>query len=302
MHRTTTFPSISLKSPLPSLGWGISLLALCFALMPGCAHLGTRLVLEPPPENAPPVEEILADLAANDAAIAQFKARGDFILKTPELDTVYWLPTSDIYYQHPGRLFVKGRKHAHNVLMLRCEGEKFLIELPLRKEYIYRREGHQFAELATKVSPADIAQELFLPEDWAALTPKQVRVSEVDETQQTVSIEIYQGKRPYRLYRRLTLQGPPWRVLRAELLAPETQEVLAVTTKTDYHLQNDIRFASQIESTFPEQDAYMQYKMRWFKVNEPLDMEWVDIESRRQQLEVKGYQEIEAEVRVEDTK
>lgn len=266
------------------------LIALPFA---GCTHLGTRLERHSLPEGAPSIEAVLADLARNDAVIANFKARGKFTLKTPELETIYLLHQSDIVFQRPDYLSVIGRKYASTVLRLTCAGPEFLLELPTERAFCYRAEGEAFSSVSFRVSPVDIFREAFLPEDWAKLNPAQVVMTSYDAATQTAHLEVYAPARARRPHRRLEVQGAPWVVSRSELL-DKTGAVVAETVKSDYQVTPEgVRFPVRVESTFPGEQAFMYFDMRKFSLNEPAEKPNRDIRGRADALHREGYEEIE---------
>ena len=267
----------------------IAVLCLCLA---GCTHLGNRMERRVLPAGAPSVQTILKDLAANDAAIANFRATGTFVLKSPELTATQQLRESSIQFRRPSDLHVTGRKYAKTVFRLTCTGPKFLVEFPTEKQYYYSPKGERVKGIPASVSPADIAQEMFLPEVWSEISPKHVEITDYNETHQTATLEILSGGLRKRPHRRLLVEGTPWVVRRSELLGRDGS-VLAVTTKDDYHEQDGIRFPARVESTFPGQDALMRFEMRKVFLNTDLDMDGFDIERQHVEVREKGYEKVE---------
>ena len=263
-------------------------LLLLGVLMAGCVRLGTQYQPVILPPGAPTAQAILAELAENEAALHTFKATGKFVLQSPELEATQLLRESAIFFQSPASLHVVGRKMATNVVELTCVGDAFLVVFPTEKEYYYRPEG----ERVEGQDASAIVREMFQPEPWAELAPRHVRITGFDPQQQQATLEIYSGRRRNRLRRRLTLQGVPWVVIRNERFDREGQ-LVAVTTKAEYHEQNGVRFPAQLESTFPHVEAYMRFTMRRVWVNEELDQGDFAMTKRVEALGRKGYQAIE---------
>ncbi len=261
----------------------------------GCARLGEPMVRTELPPGAPAIEEVLDDLEANDAAIASFKATGKFVLKSPELATIHQLPQSTIYFQRPDRLHVIGRKYGGTtVLRLTCTGPEFLLELPTEKQFFYRPTGARFESVSFPVSPSDIAQEMFLPEEWGRLSERQVNLTAFDAALQTLSMEISSKGRKGYVRRRLLLEGKPWVVLRSELL-DEAGNVVARTIKGDYRERDGLRFPAEVECSFPEEDAHMSFAMRKVFLNEAVDSAPYRIAERARYLREEGHEELEPE-------
>ena len=81
------------------------------------------------------------------------------------------------------------------------------------------------------------------------------------KSSQTATVEIWVRDPKQRLKRRLVVQGAPWVILESYLFNREG-EVIAYTAKTDYHEQDGIRYPTQIETTFPGEEAWMRFTMR----------------------------------------
>lgn len=267
------------------------LLALFLALS-GCAtlrpeRLGSRVEQAALPPGAPAPEVILADLAKNDAAIQNFHASGKFILKSPQLKETVLLPQSTILFRRPADLSVSGRKMGTPVGRLLCKGEEFLLEAAIDKNYLHSERGARFEGISREVSPADIARETFLPEDWSALGPARVRMVDYREVEQRATFEVLDA-RGRKVHRRVEVHGPPWTVTRSELF-DEHGATLAVTTKDDYRDNGGVRFPAHIRSEFPGEDAFMEFDMREFSFNEEISPATFDIAARLGEIEKKGY-------------
>jgi hypothetical protein len=262
-------------------------------LLAGCTHLGNRITRADLAPGAPSVETILNDLAANDAAIKNFKATGTFRLKSPDLVATQLLRESAIYFRRPMDLYVVGRKYATQVFRLTCVGPKFLVELPTEKQYYFRPEGEKVNKLGLKtVSPSDIAREMFLPEVWTEISAKNVRMAAYDESRHTANLEILTGAIRKRVHRRLLVEGAPWVVRRSELL-DRHDRIIAVTTKDDYHEQDGVRFPAKVASVFPSEDAEMSFDMRKYFINTDQGDISFEIDTRVPELQSKGYQEMQ---------
>lgn len=271
----------------------------CFAVwamgltLTGCVHLGQRFEQVQAPEGAPSVEAILGGLAENEAHIEHFLAKGKFFLKTPELDAVYSLPQSSISFRRPADLYVEGRRYTVPALRLTCSEEEFLIELPTEKQYLHRTRGESLPGVSFSVTPLDVAQEMFLPEGWDRLAPSRVRIEQFDAKENTaVLVVLSKGLRKQPI-RRLWVQGVPWVVTRNERLDPKSGACVAETTKSDYRVENGVRFPAAIDSKFPEQNAEMRIELRSFDLTKtPEDAEF-DIGAKLKDLGTRDYQEVE---------
>lgn len=265
-------------------------LAICMVVC-GCVRLGEEYRPRDLPAGGPTPEMILQDLAANDAAIHTFRATGTFTLKSPELTATQLLRESAIYFRTPTDLLVIGRKYGKQVFRLTCAGPQFIIEFPTEKEYYFRPQGERVEGVEGAVSPADIAREMFLPEVWSELDPRQARITAFDPEHGTAAMEILSGGLRRRPRRRLLLEGVPWIVRRSELLDREGR-IVAITSKDAYHEQDGVRFPTQVESVFFVQDAFMRFDMRELFLNTPIDDTQFDILSRLRFVAGRRYQPI----------
>ena len=258
----------------------VALVAL-MAVAAGCATTGERLDWGPVPDGAPAPADILADLAANDAAIHSFKATGKALLSSPEFAAVREFKQSRICFRRPDDLFVQGRKLGSAVFRLRSVGSEFLLEFPAtRDEPYYRLEGEDFEGVDFSVSPSDIVREMFLPETWGDLRRRHVRLTGYDEAARTAQLAIGPKRAPRR---RVTVMGPPWVVVRNELLDAKGN-VLAITDSGDYTVQDAIRFPMSIDAYFPPEDTRMTFTMRTVFPNADLPGSLFDIESAAREL------------------
>lgn len=269
-------------------------LVLLTALLAGCAHrAGERFEPAHAPVGAPAVETILQDLAQNESRIQHFVAKGRFILKTPQLDAVYSLPSSSIAFQRPANLYVEGRKYTALVLRLICSEEAFLIDLPTEKQYFQRERGQRIEGVPFQVTPVEVARELFLPEGWDTLSPKRVRIEAFDAAAQTAELTVLSKSGRKAPQRRLWVRGTPWVVTRSQLLDSKSGEVVAETAKEDYRIEGGVRFPASVEVNFPNQKAMMRFDLRSYDLNKVPDAADFDWKARIQQLRKEGYEEIE---------
>ncbi len=269
-----------------------TVLAICM-VVGGCVRLGEEYQPRDLPPGAPTPEMILQDLAANDAAIHTFRATGTFTLKSPELTATQLLRESAIHFRTPTDLLVIGRKYGKQVFRLTCVGPQFIIEFPTERQYYYRPEGERVEGVDDAVSPADIAREMFLPEVWSELDPRQARITAFDPERGAAAMEVLSGGLRRRPRRRLLLEGVPWIVRRSELLDRDGR-IVAVTRKDAYHEQGGVRFPTQVESVFPGQDALMRFDMRELFLNTPIDDAQFDIASRTRFVAERRYQPMDA--------
>ncbi|HRT19522.1 MAG TPA: hypothetical protein P5318_05285 [Candidatus Hydrogenedentes bacterium] len=269
------FTSVSsIQRPIRCLPATVICLLAC-----ACSRLGPHVEQGVLPPGAPPIAAILGDLAANDQAIRNFKAKGAFTLASPDLAAVKSFDDGFVAFRRPADLCVIGRKYlGAAVFRLTCVGSEFLIEFPAAPEEqpYYRLEGEQFDSVPFSVSPSDIAREMFLPEDWAELRENEVRMAAYDETKQQATIVIGRGKTPRRI---VSVIGPPWVVSHSERL-DEDGRTLAVTLKNQYVDVEGIRFPSRMEVEFPLEQTRMTLDLRKVWPNTELGADWFDIKAR----------------------
>lgn len=269
-----------------------ALFVLLALFLGGCAHsgrdrLGTAVPQEDLPPGTPSAEVILQELAANDAAIENFRASGKFILKSPQLEETLLLPQSAITFRRPADLCVTGRKLGSPVGRLTCVGDEFLLEVATKHEYLHGDRGARFDSVSREVSPADIAKETFLPEEWSALGAGRVRMTGYDAAAQRATFEVL-AERGRKVHRRVEVSGPPWVVRRSELL-DASGNATAITTKDDYRDNNGVRFPAEVRSEFPGEDAFMSFSMKSFTLNETVDPAMFDIPARLDEIHARDF-------------
>lgn len=250
-----------------------------------------------PEETAGPlVTTILADLAAQDRAISGFRASGKFMLKSPELLDVQVLRQSTIRFRRPADLHVVGRKYSKAVFRLTCSGEGFLIELPTERQYFHSEGGARFASVSRSVSPRDIANEMFFPEDWASLNEQVVLLSDLSENGASAVLNIYTSRRRDALKRQLRVEGPPWRIVE-NLRYDGGDDPVAITTLGGYRERDGAWYATAYESRFPGENAFMQFEASTFEINAPLEAADFDLDAQLNEVRQKGFQSIERQTR-----
>jgi len=265
---------------LARAGAATSVLVACVAACvvgAGCAHLGQRVERATAHlGSAQDVEMILRDLAANAAAVQNFKATGAFTLESPEFEAVKVFKLGRLFFRRPDQLCVEGRKYGGStVFRLTCVGNQFLIEFPAtRDDPYYQLEGEHFDSVPFSVSPSDIAREMFFPEAWADIKPRKVQVTDGPDDGSVV-LDI--PKRSYR--RRLVVAGPPWDVVGNERLDKHGR-VVAATSKRDYRIEDGVRFPAHIDVRFPGEQTRMTFSIRRVVVNTDLTDADFDIEAR----------------------
>jgi hypothetical protein len=255
------------------------LISLCLT---GCHRLGERVELRPLPAGAPEAGEILASLAANDKAIRNFKATGSFTLESPDLSAVQRFSFGLIEFRRPADLFVVGRNNLGMALFeLICVGNEFIIYFPADKseEPYYRLEGEKFDGVPFSVSPSEIAREMFLPEEWDKLTPKDVRLTEYNPEQKTALMEIGPKRAPWRRLSLTAAAGNAWVVTKSERL-DKKGAVLAVTTRGEYRDVEGVIFPALIDASFPGQQTRMMFDMRKIFPNTKLNDADFEIRTR----------------------
>jgi hypothetical protein len=258
-----------MKKPIST----IAAIMLASAFFSGCAGLGNRLAQGRVPEGAPDLEAVLEDLADNDARIDNFRAAARFTLESPEVEgTQRFRSGSYMAYRRPDALRVVGRLRTGNIAFrLTGVGEEFLVEFPMERDpearYYYQFGGETFESVPFSVSPADVAQELFFPEEWASLGPKDARIIGYD--QGVVTMTVGPRRHPRRFLDLGQLEDGSWVVLRSELLDKQGN-ILALTKRDVYHEVDGYRFPTTVEVRFPGEQALISFELKNIRVNTDL--------------------------------
>lgn len=264
----------------------ISLVVLLLAGA-GCANLGEPVTRTELPLGAPTAEAIVADLAANDAAIETFRAAGSFVLESPKLEATQRFRGGRILFRRPADLYVQGNHRVTNIPLFRLTavGDEFLMEFPTSKEdSFYQLEGEEFADVPFSVAPAEIAREMFLAEDWSALEADEVRVIDYDPAAETATLAVGKGRRPRRLVTvaRVNPDAPAWVVIRNERY--EDNQLLAVTELGQYRVEEGIHFPAYVDAYFPTESTRMQFDLRTIHLNRPIDNAEFNVRQRAWEL------------------
>ncbi len=261
---------------------------LLFGICAGCISLGTPLKTVPLPPGAPAVESILSGLSQNEAAIRSFRAAGTIMVQIPEVEATQISRESSLIYEAPNRLNIIGRRYGTRGIELTYVDNAFLLEFPTKKEYCYQEHEESFAAL----SSADMVREMFCPEDWSKLNKRNVRMTSFDEAGQTATLEIWMPGRPLWCKRVIKVHGAPWVLLENVLLNAEGA-IIARTTKKEYHEQEGIRYPTEIESTYPVEEAWMKFSMRRVDINPGSDPVLFNLPERVKQLQQADYTRVD---------
>jgi len=262
-------------------------------LAAGCAGLGQSVDRTSLPDGAPSSEEVLRDLAANDSLIQSFRSGGSFTIEAPELKAIKTFSGS-IRFRRPADLSVIGRQRVLQVTVFKliCVGQEFLMEFPNSKDQsFYQLEGEQFEDVPFSVSPSDIAREMFLPEDWAAVKRRDARIIDFDPTAETAVMTLSLDGHPRRVLEvgRVNEQDPRW-VLRKNTRLADNGAVLAVTTLDDYTLADGALFPTRVEAVFPTEETRMRFAMREVRLNAAVPDEYFNIRERARELNLQERQ------------
>ena len=234
----------------------------------GCAHLGARVERGPVASGADAgqLHGILSDLAANDAALHNFKAGGEFTIKSPQSAAVQRCSGS-VLFRKPSDLYVVGRgPFGGKEFELRCVKDRYLIW--------YRGESWTGSGAATvegiswKVAPSEIVREMFLPENWSKVDLRQARLTDFDAANHKATIVLGPEKRPRR---RIEVTGPPWDVTKNELFDPKSGDIVASTELSGYREKSGVRYAKTIDAHFPLQQTRLRFDIRDPELNTQLD-------------------------------
>ncbi len=259
-------------------------LAILPMIVAACQRPGKELVRAPLPPGAPDAAVILADLAAHDAAVQSFRGPCSVTLESPDLAGKQVLHKSSVYFLRPDKLHVTGRKYGSTVMRLTSVGGEFLIEFPSEKEYYYRFEGERVESVAFSVSPSDIAREMFFPEPWATLDGAQTRLSTYDAASQSARFEVFEADGRH-IRRVVTVQGPPWVLVRNERL-DHAGRAVSVTTLSDYRRFDGVYMPTTVEAVFPLDATSMTLSFREIRTNTPIEDAWFDIDARARELRI----------------
>lgn len=157
---------------------------------------------------------------------------------------------------------------------------------PTEKEQsFYQIAGEQFEDVPFTVSPADVALEMFLPEQWAELSRREVRMLEYSNETGEALIEVGPKRNPRRRIwtARVGLAEPRWVVVRNARLTEEGR-VLAHTESSEYHELEGVSFPAVVDAWFPTEETRMRFEMRNIRLNVDLPDEEFDVKARAAEL------------------
>ena len=263
----------------------VSCFSLC--LLAGCARLGERVDVAESSEDLPEIEQILADLVENDAAVSNMKASGVFKIESPKLESRKKF-RGRLVFQRPDRLYVEGSKLAGAVVVFKmvCVGPEFLMEFPGEKEQnFYALEGAEFEDVDFSVSPTDIVREMFLPEDWAKIKKRSLRMVAYDPKENRVTLELRQR---WKLRRTLEVQllgqeDPRWVITRHERSDSHGRE-LAATELTKYNQLEQALFPEGVDAYFQTEGTRMTFTLKNIRLNSDMSASIFDIQTRAREL------------------
>jgi hypothetical protein len=228
----------------------------------GCAHLRPGTAQTAGPTGAPVVQEILADLAQSYQAITDFRAAATITFVPGKHGAAKRFNSGKIAYRRPSDLRIVGRLDTGTAgFELTSASGKFEIALPTEAKRFY-----QESKLGTRprrISPSDIAEELFGPEIRPDTGLGKIRLLAYDAENHTAVLEI---RRKLLLTRRLTVSGPrPWTVARSELL--KHGHVVISIRKSRYQNLNSVPFPARMEAELPAQGVSLILDMRNIRLN-----------------------------------
>lgn len=264
------------KTAFRTVATGVFLLA--GMTLGGCATTRTAVGLRPLPPGAPSPSAILRDLAENQDRLAKFDAKIEFLLESPQV-TGKNTGVGRLYYERPSHLFARAVHWPTGVpvLELTVSGPEYLLWLPQDNQAYHSVEGIEFESVPFRVSPGNIVQEMFHPEDWSGLVRNEVYVEAHDETTQTTTLLVGPAGEPRR---RIEVVGPPWRLTRNELL--DDGEVQALTLYRDYAVDEEsgVRFPHEVEARFPSEDTMLRFSIKSVTPNSDLERGIFDIQEK----------------------
>ena len=219
----------------------------------------------------------MESLAANDARIETFRAGGQSIIQSSQLEAVQRFRTGRVLFQRPADLFVEGKVAVGAVAMrMISTGDQYLIEFPVLREYYGKVDGVDVEPVPFDVPPIEIAREMFFPVDWREVNPRKCAAVEYDAAAQRL---VFRFRESRRLDRLVTVTGPPWVVVQNDRI--ERGQVVASTVSSEHNVKDGIRFPTRVVATFPEYDTTMEFRMRNIRYNEPIEERYFTIDDER---------------------
>lgn len=269
-----TTPNSSHQRTLPKVTRPIATLLTLLAAS-ACGRFGAPLERPMLPSTAPDVDTIIETLAANDNAIEDLVATGNLILASPQLFRGRKQCRARVRFRRPDAFDVVGRhKHLGKLIFhLTCIGPDYVLDLPVEgKRYSSQTAGEDTLFSRGEI---EVAREMFLPILWTRLKPRHVELLEFDEATSQALLQITRRNAPVR---RVTVQGPDWHILRAELLDRDGR-VRAFTIRSDYRILDGVPFPGRIEAAFLEEETRMTLKFsNNIKLNTGLEEDLISLD------------------------
>lgn len=244
--------------------WRHMLAPVVLGLAVGCQTGPGERVPAPAPEGAPTAEAILTDLATGSDGLVSLYAKGLGIVESPEFDgrRAFY---AKVAFERPDKLFIEGRHRPSNrlIFLLKSVGSEYLVTLPTQNEHWHRLEGERYESVPFSVSPSDIAREMFLPEEWRSLRPADLEIRRYDAENSTAEVDIV-GRRD-QVRRRLTVAGPPWRVVASDRI--EDGRAIAKTRLAEYRTVEGLFLPMRVATEFPYESTGITFELREIEPN-----------------------------------
>ncbi len=250
---------------IPRLILATTVLVTALALG-GCIGDGRQLRFLPWRMGTPSVARIAESLGANDAQIENLRVKAACHIMMPDLEQRL---SVRIEFRRPDRLRVGGWKFPlpKKVIALRCVGDSFIYEDYWSDQTYEASERIEFASLPSPMSPSDFLDEILFPVDWNSLDPGNVRTVEFDRRSGVVTLLVNESRGTLR---RVKVQGPPWVVVRTELLDGDGRTV-AETDLSDYREVKGVRIPGRIEAQLPDENTALTLAVTGIDLNPELD-------------------------------
>ena len=255
----------------------LPLVALLMATA-GCARLGAPLVYGPRPEGAPKLRDLAASLAENDRGIANFRVKGTCTLTARDVKGKDRLDVT-IEYRRPDDAYVRASKTVLLVTrsaIARCVGGEFIFVDTDGNVTRGWPEGLVFESIPFASTPADMVREVFLPVDWDSVKPRNLRYEDAGEDSEDLVLILDQDKH---FTRRLTIQGPPWIVVRSELI-DRRGVVFSSAVLDDYRDHGGIRFPASATAALPVEGIVLALDLKQIALNTELKEDHFTIDER----------------------
>lgn len=253
---------------------GAAVAALALA---GCQTGGTPLERALIEGGAPHPSEVVRDLAENDAAIDTFELPVKFLFFSPELSVKIERGRGRVAYERPAKMYllISEFRTATPIVRLAVADGRAHVWMKTREgvREEFWRDGDPIEGLPFSIGPTELVQEAFMPEDWAALPPREWGLIDYNEEAAEVTLRIGPEQAPRRRIVVKRVEGPAWVVVRNELL--EEDRVVATTTLKDYQRFDGIRFPRAVRAEFPDSNAWIEMEIEKTPTfNEALNEEW----------------------------